>query len=291
MKTWPGCCRAVFQDGQTCWTAISAFRFPDRAITLNILPEPYRLVTFDSIDSTNQYALDAAQRGEESGLWICAGEQTAGRGRRGRHWSSEHGNLAATLLLIDPAPARQVGQLPLLTATAVHRAICELIPPHLQPALRIKWPNDLLWGDQKICGILLEGTFLPDGRQAVAIGIGVNCRTHPEVTDGLKAADIAQTGYDVSPELLLERLIGQTADRLAVWQRGENFAAIRQDWLSSARGLGQQVVARLPNETVEGTFEMLDEDGALVMRMADGETRVIYAGDVFLPGMYAEMQK
>ena len=255
------------------------------------LPQPYRLVSFDTIDSTNKFALDAAKQGEENGLWIWAGEQTAGRGRRGRHWSSEKGNLAATLLLISPAPPNLVGQLPLLTATAVHRAICDLIPPHMQAALKIKWPNDLLWGDQKICGILLESAFLVDGRMAVAIGIGVNCQTHPDVTDGLKAANIAQTGYVVSPEQLLDRLIWQMADRLTVWQNGSNFTTIREDWLASARGLGQHVVARLPNETVEGTFEMLDEDGALVLRLANGQVRVIYAGDVFLPGMHAEMQK
>nr|WP_321456902.1 biotin--[acetyl-CoA-carboxylase] ligase [uncultured Cohaesibacter sp.] len=255
------------------------------------LPEPYRLIHFDTIDSTNQYALDAAKKGDDGGVWIWAGEQTAGRGRRGRHWSSEEGNLAATLLVINPAPVGHVGQLPLLTATAVHRAICDLLPLHMQAPLRIKWPNDLLWGDQKICGILLESCFLVDGRQAVAVGIGVNCRKHPEKTDGLAAADIAQTGYDVSPAKLLERLIWQMADRISIWQKGANFAAIRDDWLSAARGLGQHVVARLPNETVEGTFEMLDENGALIMRLADGQMRTIYAGDVFLPGMTAAMQK
>nr|WP_319389015.1 biotin--[acetyl-CoA-carboxylase] ligase [uncultured Cohaesibacter sp.] len=255
------------------------------------LPDKYRLISFDTIDSTNKFALDAAKGGEESGLWIKAGQQTQGRGRRGRHWSSEPGNLAATLLLINPAQPSLVGQLPLVSATAVHRAICDLIPAHLHGLVRIKWPNDLLWGDQKVCGILLESAFMVDGRMAVAIGIGVNCQTHPTETDGLAAADIAQSGYEVAPDALLERLAFHMDDRLSVWRNGADFASIRADWLACAKGLGQHVVARLPNEVVEGTFEMLDESGALILRLADGQTRVIYAGDVFLPGMHGEMQK
>ncbi|WP_316862661.1 biotin--[acetyl-CoA-carboxylase] ligase [uncultured Cohaesibacter sp.] len=257
----------------------------DRAFSLITLPAPYRLQLFEQIDSTNKFALKTAIQGDGGFLWIKAEEQTDGKGRRGRRWVSERGNLFASLLLVDPAPVSLVGQLPLVTAVAVHAAVCEMLPAVLRKEIKIKWPNDLLWGNQKICGILLESAFLPSGKQAVAIGIGVNCQTHPGQTDHLAAADLSKSGSLIEPEMLFQRLASQMALQLDIWQRGDNFAAIRNLWLESASGLGQSIVARLPNEEVSGIFEKLDESGALVMRLAGGESRVIYAGDVFLPGM------
>lgn len=248
------------------------------------LPSPYRLESFESINSTNKYALDAAMRGEEGKLWVVAEEQTDGRGRRGRAWASQKGNLFASLLLISRAPMPQIGLLPLVSATAVHRAVCDVVPPHIRGDVMIKWPNDVLWGDQKICGILLESSTLPSGLQAVVIGIGINCRTHPDTTEGLAAADLSQSGYDVAPDVLFERLAVHMDERLACWDEGAGLAAIREDWLQRARGVGQPIVARLPNEEVHGIFERLDEQGALVLLMADGTRRIIYAGDVFWPG-------
>ncbi|TLP49012.1 biotin--[acetyl-CoA-carboxylase] ligase [Cohaesibacter sp. CAU 1516] len=248
------------------------------------IPAAYRHLSFKSIDSTNRYALDAARDGRAGNLWVTAGEQTAGRGRRGRHWSSEQGNLSASLLLIDPAPMKAIGQLPLVAATAVHRAISGMLSPVQRAELTIKWPNDVLWGDQKICGILLETTTLLNGAQAVVIGIGINCRNHPETTEGLAAADLLQYGYDIAPEQVFERLAHHLDERLSVWDGGDGMAEIRDDWLLRARGVGQPVVARLPDEDVHGTFEQLDEQGALIMRLPDGTQRIIYAGDVYWPG-------
>nr|WP_321444435.1 biotin--[acetyl-CoA-carboxylase] ligase [uncultured Cohaesibacter sp.] len=248
------------------------------------IPAAYRHQSFESIDSTNRYALEAAKDGRAGNLWVTAGEQTAGRGRRGRHWSSEQGNLSASLLLIDPAPMKAIGQLPLVAATAVHRAISGMLSPVQRAELTIKWPNDVLWGDQKICGILLESTTLLNGKQAVVIGIGINCRNHPETTEGLAAADLLQYGYDISPEQVFERLAHHLDERLSVWNAGLGMPEIRDDWLLRARGVGQPVVARLPDEDVYGTFEQLDDQGALVMRLPDGKQRVIYAGDVYWPG-------
>ncbi len=250
------------------------------------LPSSYRHIAFDSIGSTNQHALSLALQGEAGNLWVTAGEQTKGVGRRGRAWSSQQGNLFASLLLIDPASMSEIGHLPLLTATAVHRAIEDVLPPHMRAQLRIKWPNDLLWSEQKICGILLESSTLADGRLAVVIGIGVNCRTHPDTTEGLAAADLSQSsGYDVSPDGLFDRLAFHMDERLSVWNRGAGLAAIREDWLDRVRGVGAPVVVRLPNEEIEGIFERLDESGGLVLLLADGNRRVIYAGDVFWPGV------
>ena len=228
--------------------------------------------------------MSAGANGEAGNLWITASEQSDGRGRRGRPWSSNQGNLFASLLLVDPAAIKDIGQLPLVCAVAVHRAVSDMVPPHLRAPLSIKWPNDVLWDNQKICGILLESSTLPSGQQAVVIGIGINCRTHPDTTEGLSATNLSQSGYDISPDAMFERLALHMAERLTCWNKGQGLADIREDWLRRVRGLGQAIVARLPNEEVHGIFEQLDDKGGLVMLLPNGTRRVIYAGDVFSPG-------
>ena len=108
------------------------------------------------------------------GSWRA--QQTAGRGRRGRSWVSPPGNLHATLLLTDPAPAAAAPQLGFVAGLALHDAAAAAAPG-LRLALALKWPNDLLCSERKIAGILIEGEGDP---VAVAIGIGVNCRHHPD---------------------------------------------------------------------------------------------------------------
>src|SRR5215470_17413677 len=102
-----------------------------------------RLVSHELLTSTNTEALELARRGERGPLWITAGRQSAGRGRRGRSWTSEAGNLFASLLLTDPAPAEHWPELSFVAALAIHDAVAEAAPK-LRPQLFIKWPNDLL---------------------------------------------------------------------------------------------------------------------------------------------------
>src|SRR5882672_7612875 len=138
------------------------------------------LIACDTVGSTNAEALRCARAGETGPLWITARAQSAGRGRRGRAWVSEPGNLYATLLLTDPAPPARAAQLSFVAALAVHDAIAQLAPS-LAPRLALKWPNDVLCDGRKAAGILIEA----EGAHPliVAVGIGVNCRHHPEVTE------------------------------------------------------------------------------------------------------------
>ena len=247
------------------------------------LPSSCAHIAYDSVDSTNKVALEAAFKGEAGPLWITAKEQREGRGRRGRPWVSDEGNLFASLLLSNPAPQKHVAEMPLVIATAAHRAICDCLTPEIRSQISIKWPNDILWNRRKICGILLENSLMPDRRQVVVIGIGVNCGHHPDTTDGLDAAHLSQSGFDIAPLELFSRLAFHVADRLQVWNGGAGLGAIRQDWLQRADGVGQKIVVRLPNEELCGTFEKLDEQGGLILLGDDGTRKTIYAGDVFWP--------
>jgi BirA family transcriptional regulator, biotin operon repressor / biotin---[acetyl-CoA-carboxylase] ligase len=235
-----------------------------------------RHLKFEALGSTNAEALARARAGERGPLWITAQRQEAGRGRRGNSWASPLGNLYATLLLSEPSPPAVAPQLSFVAALALRDAVAECAP-QLGPALKVKWPNDLLSGPAKLAGILIEGESEP--AFAVAVGIGVNCASHPADT-AFPAADLAAAGAIVTPGALFSALGRAMARRLEQWQRGEGFAGIRADWLKRAAGLGQPIRVRLPERELAGRFHGLDEVGRLQLEQPDGMITVT-AGDVF----------
>jgi len=232
-----------------------------------------RLIAHDALDSTNAEALRLARRGEHGPLWITARRQTAGRGRRGRTWISEPGNLYATLLLTEPGPIEHWPQLSFAAALAAHDAIVE-VAARLTARLAIKWPNDILLDGAKVAGVLIEG----EASDAVAVGIGVNCANHPAATD-YPATDLSGAG--ISPKTLLGALTVKMLGRLAQWNAGAGFSKIRADWLDRAAGLGQEMRVRLADREVAGRFVAVDPAGGLVLRSPAGDI-TIAAGDVIL---------
>jgi BirA family biotin operon repressor/biotin-[acetyl-CoA-carboxylase] ligase len=239
-----------------------------------------RLIAHEVLGSTNAEALDLARQGERGPLWVTADRQSAGRGRRGRAWISPPGNLYASLLLTGPAAAERWPQLSFVAALAIHDAVVE-VAADLKPRLAIKWPNDLLLAGAKFAGILIEGE---GDMNAVAVGIGVNCARHPEDTD-FPATNLAAAGAAVSPATLFSALSIKMLGRIAQWNGGEGFSTIRADWLARASGIGEGVRVRLAERELVGRFEALDEAGALVLRLPDGNTTTIAAGDVFTPAV------
>jgi BirA family biotin operon repressor/biotin-[acetyl-CoA-carboxylase] ligase len=236
-----------------------------------------RLFALDRVGSTNIEALDRARAGEPGPFWVTARTQAGGKGRRGRAWVSEPGNLYATLLLTRPSPPGAVAQLSFVTSLAVHDATAD-VAAALGPQLSLKWPNDVLCGGRKFCGILLEGEG--DAAVTVAIGIGINCAHHPRDT-AYPATDLAAAGALVTPDAALQTLSRAMLVRLAQWNQGNGFAATRVDWLKRAEGLGQPLQARLHDRELTGVFETIDEAGHLVLRRTDGRHDTIAAGDVF----------
>jgi BirA family biotin operon repressor/biotin-[acetyl-CoA-carboxylase] ligase len=235
-----------------------------------------RHIAYETLGSTNAEALALARAGERGPLWITAQSQSAGRGRRGSIWVSAPGNLYATLLLSEPSAPEHAPQLSFVAALALHDAIAECAP-QLGPLLTLKWPNDLLLGAAKVAGILIEGERAPEF--AVAIGIGVNCAAHPDDTP-YPATDLATAGALVTPAQAFAVLSAAMRRRLAQWQRGQGFSAIRTDWLKRAAGLGQDIRVRLPERELSGRFQGLDDAGRLLVHGPGGVTTVT-AGEVF----------
>jgi BirA family transcriptional regulator, biotin operon repressor / biotin---[acetyl-CoA-carboxylase] ligase len=232
-----------------------------------------RLVSHELLASTNLEALTLARAGERGPLWVTAGRQSAGRGRRGRTWTSEPGNLFASLLLTEPAPPEHWSELSFVAALAIHDTIAD-VAPAARPQLAIKWPNDLLLAGAKFAGILTEG----EGA-TVAVGIGVNCTSHPADTD-YPATNLAAAGFAISPEAVFSALSAKMIGRLAQWNQGEHFATIRTDWLSRAAGLGDTISVRLAERELSGRFETIDDMGQLVLVEPEGTRYAIAVGDV-----------
>ena len=229
--------------------------------------------------STNTECLARARAGDSGLLWVTAERQTGGRGRRGRPWVSERGNLYASLLLIDPAPMERLASLPLAIAVAVHQAIRNVLPPGAEP-LEVKWPNDILIGRKKTCGILVEGERLADGRHAVVIGIGINVSVMPD-NPIYPVTCLRDQGSAASPEELFAHLFASMAETLDIWDEGQGIAEVTARWRAVACGIGEKITVNLPDRSISGYFAGIDDNGLLMLDTGTGRMMPIAAGDVF----------
>lgn len=190
----------------------------------------------------------------------------------GRTWESPEGNLyCSTLVRLQPGdpPAHTLA---LVTANAVHA----LLAPLCAGQARIKWPNDILVDGAKIAGILLER-----GGDAVIVGIGINVAGHPEALDR-PVTSLAAQGAQADAAALLERLVQLFAHWFAIW-RAQGLDPIRTHWLLNAYPTGTAMRVHQPDGSmVEGTFDTLDSQGTLILRLANGDSRAIHAGDILL---------
>lgn len=233
------------------------------------------ILYFDRLTSTNDAARDEARRRAPEGTVVVAGIQEQGRGRLRRHWETPEGNIALSLVLYMPKE-----RLPYLIMMA-SLAVCRSIRDVTGLRAGIKWPNDVLIGGRKVCGILIENELRPDGTAAAVVGIGINVRLQPEryrdfatVATGLEEeAGEAISRVDIITRVLtaFDNLYTSTDDRQAF-----------REWRNNLITLGQPVMATWKNGSVEGIAENVEETGALVIRLADGTLYTVIAGDVTL---------
>ena len=255
------------------------------------LPTAYRLQYFEDIDSTNSEAMRRVQTGEQPGLWIFADCQNSGRGRNGRDWVSDPGNLYASVILKPDCNLQTSAQLSLVAGIAAFDAVRALteVPRSAAPGknldLGLKWPNDLLLEGKKLGGILLESSSAASLDEIlVIVGTGLNLASHPELaeTGTAGATNLRTHGLGIQPREALSALAWSTHDWLTIWDNGANFSEIRTEWLQRACGLGETVTVKHGGEVIRGLFDSLDENGALLLDCGEGRLRRITVGDVFL---------
>ncbi len=237
----------------------------------------FTILRFDTIDSTNTEALKQARAGADEGLCIVARQQTAGRGRHGRTWiSAKDAGLYFSVVLL---PKIETKYLPLITLTAGVAVHDTLAGFGLRPD--IKWVNDILINEKKIAGILAETAETNSGL-AVVVGIGINLKPSsfpPEIAETATSIETA-TGSSINRDELIESLTRSIDRYYNVLHEKAGPETIVREWRRrSTYFSGKRVRVVLEKETITGSTDGLEENGALRIKTAGGN-RIVQAGDV-----------
>jgi BirA family biotin operon repressor/biotin-[acetyl-CoA-carboxylase] ligase len=236
---------------------------------------------FDEIDSTILEARRRAERGEVGPVWLIARRQTAGRGRRGRAWTSLEGNLLATYLFATRAPPTQIALLGFVAGVAIAEAIDDVVGPG---RATLKWPNDVFVDAAKASGIMLDSGSLGAAGAWAALAFGVNLAAAPENIEqrAVSLRDVLPPDA-AAPEPLA--FLKTLRPRLEAWSariERDGFESLRAAWLKRAHGLGQAARVVQGEQILEGRIAGLSPRGELELD-TDAGRRLIAAGDVLLP--------
>lgn len=242
---------------------------------------PGEIVRMDSVASTQEEAKKLAENGAPEGTAIMAEEQTGGRGRMGRKWHSPRGKgIWMSLVLRPNLPLSLTPQLTLLAGVAVCTAIREVTGV---PA-GIKWPNDLLAGGRKICGILLESSLREGGLHycIAGIGIAVNLTNddYPAELQGIGTSLLIEGGGIPVDRNRLAEAVLEELEYLYTRYIEQGFQPIREMWESMSVTLGRQVCVNTPQGRSEATAVGLDDNGGLRLRNSAGEITSVLSGEI-----------
>jgi len=238
-----------------------------------------RIIFLPSVESTNDEAWRYLNEDAPDGLVVLAEHQTAGRGRFGRTWHSPRGaSVLCSLLLLDEGAQLTGDQLGLIAALAARDAV--IACTELRPT--IKWPNDIVVGDRKLGGVLVESRAHHHGSRAYVVGMGINClqqRPHFSAELGLHA-----TSLEIESRLSVDRtpLAIALFDALDDWlaePASWDSSQLRDRWLSAAQPLGKRVRVQQAGRTYEGSIIDVDPQAALLIMLDSGSIRAFNAGD------------
>ena len=231
----------------------------------------WRLEVFEELTSTSTVCAERARAGEAGGLAVLALRQSAGRGSRGRVWQAPEGNLNLSVLLRPKRPAAEAGMFALLAGVAVAEALERLT----SLTVTLKWPNDILLGQAKLGGILIDAVPSGLGLDWLVIGIGINLREAPRI-EGRRAAALGENGIELSPQTVAKAVL----ERLEHWQDA-SAVAIRLAWLARAHGIGTPIEIQAGGRVLQGSFAGLSSAGELLLQ-SENRIEAISTGEVLL---------
>ncbi len=246
----------------------------------------YDIYRFGRIDSTNNYVLSLGDRGFPEGTVAVADEQSAGRGRFGRKWEGESSSslLFSVLLRPDFLSRDELFILTFSAAVAVSEAIADVTGIETE----LKWPNDVLIRNKKVCGILLESDFVGDRLNHVVLGIGLNVnqtRFTGEI-EGRATSLCMAAGRTFDREEVLSAVLFRL-NRIYESLRMRDFYRVMKLWRARSNMFGKAITLRLAGKEIEGVLEDVTDDGAAVIRTRSGEEKFT-AGEITITGFRAQ---
>jgi BirA family biotin operon repressor/biotin-[acetyl-CoA-carboxylase] ligase len=238
------------------------------------------LVYFDEIGSTNDWGRKLAQSGAQDGTVVFANHQTAGRGRLDRRWEAPAGSSLLLSVIFRPdLAAHQAQRLTMISGLAV----ADAVEAETGLPVKLKWPNDIVVQGGKAGGILTEVGLSGQRIDYAVVGIGLNVNLDSEQLPPrplVPATSLSQSlGHAVERLSLLRALLRAIDARYLALQSGRSP---HEEWAARLTTLGQPVIVSSADTSVEGVAEAVDDDGALLVRLADGRLETVFAGDVTL---------
>jgi BirA family biotin operon repressor/biotin-[acetyl-CoA-carboxylase] ligase len=238
-----------------------------------------KLIYREEVDSTNRVAKELAIKGEEEGAVVISELQKAGRGRWSRHWLSPRGGVWFSVLLRPKIELSGATILTLMGGVAVAKAVSELTG--LKPSL--KWPNDVMVGGRKLCGILTESAST-GSQYSLVIGVGLNAYVDVKSLPGevqKVATSLQDCGVEVSREELVSRILWEMERLYLPDVEGVDARElIRSEWREWSEIIMSRVRVDVGGEILEGIAEDVDQDGGLLLRVKDGSVRKLLVGVV-----------
>lgn len=239
---------------------------------------------YDVTDSTNIRAKELAEEGHPSGTLVVADRQEAGRGRRGRSWDSPSGTgIFMTLLLKPEMNPNHASMLTLVAAMAVARAISKCADTEAF----IKWPNDIVIGGKKICGILTEMSAQFDFINHIVIGIGINVHNEhfPEEIAETAGSIFLQTGKRIRRAELIEQILEQFEHYYAIFMETEDLSGLVKEYNSILVNMNKSVRVLDPKEPFEGKAMGITKKGELIVDTWESR-KMVSSGEVSVRGLY-----
>lgn len=237
------------------------------------------------IDSTNHKAKRMAEDGAPHGTLVIADEQSQGKGRRGRAWSTPSGTAIAMTIIIRPKlRPEKASMLTLVMGMAVARAIREL----LGLDAKIKWPNDVVIGGKKVCGILTEMSTEMNMIHYLVIGTGINANMEefPQELRETATSLRLEMGEKVNRGQIIAYCMKYFEEYYARFMETEDFSGLQAEYHDVLVNYGRQVRVLAPGNEFSGISRGIDERGELLVEKEDGTIEAVYAGEVSVRGVY-----
>lgn len=242
-------------------------------------------VHLEQVDSTNTLAKKLADEGLPEGTLVMAEEQTGGRGRLGRSWCTPKGTAVAMTLLLRPKfRPEHASMVTLVMGLAVTKAIRQLCSIHAG----IKWPNDVVIGGKKICGILTEMSADQNGIRHLVVGVGINVNVpeFPKELRSIATSLLREVQQEVDREELIAECMFWFEKYYSEFVQQESFAPLKEEYEAFLLNKNQKVKVLEPGNEYTGIALGINDKGELLVQREDGTTTAIYAGEVSVRGIY-----